>query len=53
MRVETSDPRILSPRDAIVKITLTAIFGSDFHLYNGYIPTMKKEIFWGMSSWGK
>jgi threonine dehydrogenase-like Zn-dependent dehydrogenase len=35
------DPRILNPRDAIVKVTLTAICGSDLHLYNGFIPTMK------------
>jgi len=35
------DPEILNPRDAIVKVTLTAICGSDLHLYNGFIPTMK------------
>ena len=43
MRVETvPDPEILNPRDAIVKITSTAICGSDLHLYDGYIPTLKK-----------
>jgi threonine dehydrogenase-like Zn-dependent dehydrogenase len=43
IRVETvPDPEILNPRDAIVKITATAICGSDLHLYDGYIPTMKK-----------
>jgi threonine dehydrogenase-like Zn-dependent dehydrogenase len=43
VRVETvPDPRILNPRDAIVRITSTAICGSDLHLYDGYIPTMKK-----------
>src|ERR671917_1949821 len=36
------DPKILNDRDAIVKISSTAICGSDLHLYNGYIPTMKK-----------
>jgi threonine dehydrogenase-like Zn-dependent dehydrogenase len=36
------DPRILNERDAIVRITSTAICGSDLHLYDGYIPTMKK-----------
>jgi threonine dehydrogenase-like Zn-dependent dehydrogenase len=36
------DPKILNNRDAIVKITSTAICGSDLHLYDGYIPTMKK-----------
>ncbi|HYO40107.1 MAG TPA: zinc-dependent alcohol dehydrogenase [Nocardioidaceae bacterium] len=34
------DPTILSPRDAIVQITSTAICGSDLHLYDGYIPAM-------------
>jgi threonine dehydrogenase-like Zn-dependent dehydrogenase len=39
--VETvPDPQILNSRDAIVKVTSTAICGSDLHLYNGYIPTM-------------
>ncbi|RAY11147.1 glutathione-dependent formaldehyde dehydrogenase [Actinomadura craniellae] len=36
------DPQILNPRDAIVRITSTAICGSDLHLYDGYVPTMKK-----------
>jgi len=36
------DPEILNPRDAIIKITSTAICGSDLHLYDGYVPTMKK-----------
>jgi threonine dehydrogenase-like Zn-dependent dehydrogenase len=41
IRVETvPDPVILNRRDVIVKVTLTAICGSDLHLYNGYIPTM-------------
>ena len=35
------DPEVLNPRDAIVKVTLTAICGSDLHLYDGFIPTMK------------
>ena len=42
VRVETvPDPKILNPRDAIVKITSTAICGSDLHLYNGLIPSME------------
>ena len=42
VRVDTvPDPEILNPRDAIIKITSTAICGSDLHLYDGYIPTMK------------
>jgi threonine dehydrogenase-like Zn-dependent dehydrogenase len=36
------DPQILSQRDAIVRITSTAICGSDLHLYNGFIPTMER-----------
>jgi threonine dehydrogenase-like Zn-dependent dehydrogenase len=36
------DPKILNPRDAIVKITSTAICGSDLHLYNGFVPTMEQ-----------
>lgn len=37
---DVPDPRILNDRDAIVRITLTAICGSDLHLYNGFIPGM-------------
>lgn len=39
---EVPEPKLLNPRDAIVKVTATAICGSDLHLYDGYIPTMKK-----------
>jgi threonine dehydrogenase-like Zn-dependent dehydrogenase len=39
---EVPEPKILNPRDCIVKVTRTAICGSDLHLYNGYIPTMEK-----------
>src|SRR4051812_10704707 len=39
---DVPDPKILDPRDAIVRITSTAICGSDLHLYNGFIPTMEK-----------
>ncbi|HWQ32076.1 MAG TPA: zinc-dependent alcohol dehydrogenase [Blastocatellia bacterium] len=35
------DPKIINPHDAIIRITTTAICGSDLHLYNGYIPTME------------
>jgi threonine dehydrogenase-like Zn-dependent dehydrogenase len=42
VRVESvPDPQILNPRDAIVRITSTAICGSDLHLLNGFIPTMQ------------
>ncbi|HKG35745.1 MAG TPA: zinc-dependent alcohol dehydrogenase [Solirubrobacterales bacterium] len=36
------DPKIVNDRDAIVRITSTAICGSDLHLYDGFVPTMKK-----------
>src|SRR6058998_9694 len=36
------DPNILNDRDAIVKISSTAICGSDLHLYDGYVPKMKR-----------
>jgi threonine dehydrogenase-like Zn-dependent dehydrogenase len=39
---EVPDPKILNSRDAIVRITSTAICGSDLHLYNGFVPSMEK-----------
>jgi threonine dehydrogenase-like Zn-dependent dehydrogenase len=39
---QVPDPKILNPDDAIVRITSTAICGSDLHLYNGFIPSMEK-----------
>ena len=43
VQVETvPDPEILTDRDAIVKISSTAICGSDLHLYDGYVPSMSK-----------
>jgi threonine dehydrogenase-like Zn-dependent dehydrogenase len=35
------EPEILNPRDAIIRVTLTAICGSDLHLLDGFIPTMR------------
>ncbi len=40
--VAASDPKLLNPRDAIVRVTLTAICGSDLHLYNAKIPSLQK-----------
>jgi threonine dehydrogenase-like Zn-dependent dehydrogenase len=43
-KVETltvADPQLLNPHDAIIKVTRTAICGSDLHLYDGFIPTME------------
>ena len=43
IRYETvPDPKIINDRDAIIRVTLTAICGSDLHLYNGLNPTMEK-----------
>ena len=42
VRVETvPDPEIVNPRDCILRVTSTAICGSDLHLYDGYIPAMR------------
>lgn len=39
MRVDNvDDPKIENPRDAIIRVTSTAICGSDLHMYNGWIP---------------
>ena len=38
---DVADPEILNPSDCIVKVSATAICGSDLHLYNGFVPTMK------------
>ena len=41
VRVDTvPDPKILNPRDALVKVTKTAICGSDLHLFDGFIPAL-------------
>jgi threonine dehydrogenase-like Zn-dependent dehydrogenase len=39
---EVPEPKILNARDAIVRVTSTAICGSDLHLYNGFVPSMEK-----------
>lgn len=36
------DPKIVSPTDAIIEITASAICGSDLHIYHGFIPSMEK-----------
>jgi len=37
---DVREPTIVDPHDAIVKVSSTAICGSDLHLYDGYVPTM-------------
>lgn len=39
--LDVADPQLLNPHDAIIKVTKTAICGSDLHLYDGFIPTME------------
>src|SRR4051795_7489064 len=54
MRVEqVPDPKILNQRDAIVKITSTAICGSDLHLYDGLIPTVEPGDIFGHEFMGE
>lgn len=47
------DPEIVNPRDVIIKITSTAICGSDLHLYDGYIPTMRAGDILGHENMGE
>lgn len=47
------DPRILNPQDAIIKVTMAAICGSDLHLYNGYVPAMEKGDIMGHETMGE
>ncbi|HEY0358787.1 MAG TPA: zinc-dependent alcohol dehydrogenase [Mycobacteriales bacterium] len=50
---DVPDPKILNQRDAIIRITSSAICGSDLHLYNGFIPTMKKHDILGHEFMGE
>jgi threonine dehydrogenase-like Zn-dependent dehydrogenase len=54
MRVmDVPEPKILNSRDAIIKVTTTAICGSDLHPYNGYIPMMQKGDIMGHEFMGE
>ena len=54
MRYETvPDPKIMDPRDAIIKVTACAICGSDLHIYNGVIPEMEKGDVIGHETMGE
>ncbi|MFP4599887.1 MAG: zinc-dependent alcohol dehydrogenase [Persicimonas sp.] len=50
---DVPEPTILNSRDCIIKVTLTAICGSDLHLYDGYIPTMKEGDIMGHETVGE
>jgi threonine dehydrogenase-like Zn-dependent dehydrogenase len=47
------DPIIQEPDDIILKVTATAICGSDLHLYDGYIPTTEKGDIFGHEFMGE
>jgi threonine dehydrogenase-like Zn-dependent dehydrogenase len=47
------DPSIINPSDAVIRVTTTAICGSDLHLYDGYIPTMEKGDILGHECMGE
>jgi len=51
--VEVPDPKILNRRDAIIKVTATAICGSELHLYNGFVPTMEQGDIMGHEFMGE
>ncbi|MDX1962042.1 MAG: zinc-dependent alcohol dehydrogenase [Pirellulales bacterium] len=54
VRVDTvPDPTIEHPRDAIIKITASGICGSDLHLLNGFMPTMKSGDILGHEPMGE
>lgn len=54
MRVtDVPDPKILNKRDAIIKVTSTAICGSELHLYNDFVPTMKQGDIMGHEFMGE
>lgn len=51
--VDVPDPKILNKKDAIVKVTSTAICGSELHLYNGFVPMMEKGDIMGHEFMGE
>jgi threonine dehydrogenase-like Zn-dependent dehydrogenase len=54
VRIDTvPDPKIINPGDAIVKITSTAICGSDLHLFDGFMPTMESGDILGHEPMGE
>jgi threonine dehydrogenase-like Zn-dependent dehydrogenase len=50
---DVPDPKIMNKRDAIVKVTSTAICGSDLHLLDGYVPSMQKGDIMGHEFMGE
>ncbi len=53
VRVEdVPDPEVVEPTDAVVRITSTAICGSDLHLYEVLAPYLAKGASWATNPWG-
>lgn len=53
VRVErVPDPILIEDDDILLRVTATAICGSDLHLYRGKVPGMKSATSWAMNSWG-
>jgi threonine dehydrogenase-like Zn-dependent dehydrogenase len=50
---EVPDPKIEEPGDAIIRVTLCAICGSDLHLFNGYMPGMMNGDIVGHETMGE
>ena len=51
--VDVPEPTLLNRHDAIVKVTSTAICGSELHLYNGFVPTMEQGDIMGHEFMGE
>jgi threonine dehydrogenase-like Zn-dependent dehydrogenase len=51
--IDVPDPKVLNQSDAIIEVTSTAVCGSDLHIYDGFIPTMKKGDIVGHEFMGK
>ncbi|RKD31949.1 zinc-dependent alcohol dehydrogenase [Thermohalobacter berrensis] len=49
---EVDDPKIINPDDIIVRVTSTAICGSDLHLIHGMVPNMPKGFILGHETMG-
>lgn len=50
--VQAPDPKVLQPTDAVIMVTRSAICGSDLHMYQGYIPTMRPGDILGHETMG-
>jgi len=50
---DVPDPKIVDDRDAIVRVTSTAICGSDLHLFGGFVPTMRAGDVLGHEAMGE